>query len=284
MTDRHIEVQPLTGRIGANVRGVDVGKGLSDEVFDEIYAAFLEHKVIAIRDQQLSHEQQIAFARRFGELDVHPIAIGMDEHPEMIRVWKPADEPACFGTSWHTDNTFFERPSKASILYAVKLPPFGGDTLYASTEDAFETLSEPLQQLLDGLTAIHSASDAYDPAVTGDAKYQGEAAINYRYSDAIHAKAEHPVVRRHPETGRKGLFVNPMFTQRIVGLSDRESRALLGLLYEHSTQPDLTCRIVWEPGTLTIWDNRCTQHYAIDDYHGHERLMYRVTVTGDRPS
>jgi len=239
--------------------------------------------VIAIRDQQIDHGQQIALARRFGELDVHPIAIGTEDHPEIIRVWKPADEPACFGTSWHTDNTFFERPSKTSVLYGVSIPPLGGDTLYASMTAAWDALSPSMQSMLEGLRAVHSASDAYDPATTGDAKYKGEAAISYRYSESIYDEVEHPVVRIHPETGRKGIFVNPMFTQRIVGLEQHESRALLEMLYAHSVRPDFTCRVRWAPGTLTIWDNRCTQHYAMNDYHGHERLMYRITVTGERP-
>jgi taurine dioxygenase len=166
----------------------------------------------------------------------------------------------------------------------VVLPPTGGDTLYASMTAAYDALSPTMQSLLADLHAVHSASSAYDPATTGDAKYRGEAAISYRFSDSIYDEVEHPVVRTHPETGRKGIYVNPMFTQRICGLEPHESRALLEMLYAHSVRPDFTCRIRWQPGTLTIWDNRCTQHYAMNDYHGHERLMYRVTVTGDRPA
>jgi len=214
---------------------------------------------------------------------VHPIAVGMEDYPEMLAVRKPAGERACFGTSWHTDNTFFERPSMASILYGVTIPPCGGDTLYASTEKAYEALSPRMREILDGLTAVHSASQAYDPAVTGEAKYRGEAAILYRYSDAVHEEHEHPVIRTHPETGRRGIFVNPMFTLRIVGLTEAEGAPLLDFLYRHTVRPEFTCRIRWEPGTLLLWDNRCTQHYAIDDYAGHERLMYRVSVSGDRP-
>jgi taurine dioxygenase len=280
---RHIEVRPLTGHIGAEILGADLGKGLDDDVFAEVQRAFLDHHVIVVRDQQLDHGQQIALARRFGEPDIHPIAIGMDEHPEMLRVHKPAHEPACFGTSWHTDNTFFERPSATTLLYGVTIPPVGGDTLFASTRAAFEGLSPAMQTMLRDLRAIHSATRAYDPSTTGTAKYEGKAAINYRFSDAIREEHEHPVVRTHPETGRLSLFVNPMFTQRIVGLHENESRALLEMLYTHIVRPEYTCRVGWAPGTLTIWDNRCTQHYALDDYHGHERLMFRVTITGDVP-
>ncbi len=283
MSYRHIEVRSLAGAIGAEILGADVGEDLCDAEFEEIYAAFLEHHVVAIRDQKIDHAQHIAFARRFGQLDVHPIAIGLDEHPEILRVWKPADEPACFGTSWHSDNTFFECPSKASLLYAVKLPPVGGDTLYASMSAAWDALSPTMKSLLGDLRAVHSASSAYDPKTTGDDKYQGGAAINYRFSESIYEEVEHPLVRTHPETKRRGIFVNPMFTQRIVGMEEHESRALLDMLYAHSVRPDFTCRIRWQPGTLTIWDNRCTQHYAMNDYYGHERLMYRITVNGDRP-
>jgi taurine dioxygenase len=283
MPPSSIEVRPLTPRIGAEVFGADLGKGLDDSVFEALHRAFLEHHVLVVRDQQLDHLQQIALARRFGEPDVHPIAVGMAEHPEMLRVWKPAGERAFFGTSWHTDNTFFARPSAVTLLYGVTIPPVGGDTLYASSHGAWETLSPALQAMLRDLRAVHSAARAYDPATTGTAKYEGKAAIQYRYSDSIYEEVEHPVVRTHPETGRLGLFVNPMFTQRIVGLPADESRALLDMLYAHSVRPELTCRIRWAPGTLTIWDNRCTQHYALDDYPDHERLMYRVTVTGHEP-
>jgi taurine dioxygenase len=277
-----LEVLPLCGTIGAEILGADLSR-VDDALFSQIHQAFLDHAVIVFRDQKLGHEEQIALARRFGEPDVHPIAIGMDEHPEMIRVLKPAGEPASFGTSWHTDNTFFEKPSMASVLYGATIPPYGGDTLWASMEKAYETLSPEMKKIVDGLSAVHSASRAYDPAVTGEAKYRGEAAINYRHSDIIGEEVVHPVVRTHPETGRRGLFVNPMFTIRIEGLRPGEGDAILRYLYDHATRPEFTCRLRWKPGTVAIWDNRCTQHYAIDDYEGFERVMYRVTVQGDRP-
>jgi taurine dioxygenase len=277
-----IEILPLSGHLGAEVHGADLSQ-VDDALFAQIHRAFLDHAVVVFRDQKLSHEDQISLGRRFGELDVHPIAIGMEEHPEIIRVLKPAGERASFGTSWHTDNTFFEKPSMASVLYGVTLPPFGGDTLWASMEKAYEALSPGMKKIVDDLHAVHSASRAYDPAVTGEAKYRGEAAISYRHSDIIDEEVVHPVVRTHPETGRRGIFVNPMFTIRIDGLSQPEGDAILGFLYEHATRPEFTCRLQWKPGTVAIWDNRCTQHYAIDDYEGFERVMYRVTIQGDRP-
>jgi taurine dioxygenase len=170
------------------------------------------------------------------------------------------------------------------VLFGDTIPEVGGDTLYASMRAAYEALSPSMQEFLGGLTAIHSASSAYDPKTTGDAKYRGEAAISYTFSERIYEEVEHPVVRTHPETGKRGLFVNPMFTQRIAQLSQDESEALLAFLYRHATRPEFTCRVRWRPGSLVIWDNRCTQHYAIDDYPDHERVMYRVTVSGSRPS
>jgi taurine dioxygenase len=246
--------------------------------------ALHRYGVLCIRAQKLTREAQIGLAKIFGRPDVHPIAKGMPDHPEVIRVLKPKGEQAFFGTSWHTDNSFFERPSAITVLYGEEVPPVGGDTVYASMERAWELLSDPLKRLLEPLKAVHSAGRAYDPRTTGDAKYRGEAAIEYTYSDAIYDEVEHPVVRSHPVTGRKSLYVNPMFTQRIVGLREPESDGLLQILYDVSTRPELTCRIRWENGTVAIWDNRCVQHYAIDDYADFERLMYRVTVSGERPA
>jgi taurine dioxygenase len=279
-----IEVRLLSGALGAELSGVDLAAAPSDDVVAEIRAALLRYGVICLRDQKLSREAQLAFARRLGEPEVHPIAIGMAAHPEIIRVLKPAGESAYFGTSWHTDNSFFEKPSALTFLYGEKVPLHGGDTLFASMERALETLSEPMRRFLLPLRAVHSASDAYDPRTTGEAKYRGETAITYTYSDSIYDEIEHPVVRTHPETGRQSLYVNPMFTQRIVGLEAHESAALLSMLHAHATRPEFSCRLHWQPGTVAIWDNRTVQHYAIDDYQGFERVMYRVTIQGTRPT
>lgn len=281
--DNGIEVRPLTGHLGAEIEGVQLEKPVDDRTFETIRGALLDHGVVVLRDQQLGHPEHVALARRFGEPEVHPIAIGMEAHPEMLRVHKPAGESACFGTGWHTDNSFFERPSMVTLLHGVTIPPQGGDTLWASSQRAYDALSEPMKRFLSPLQAVHSASDAYDPATTGEAKYRGEAAINYRYSDVIKEEVLHPVIRTIPETGRKSIYVNPMFTQRIDGLQAAESRALLEFLYAHSVKPDFTCRVRWQPETLVLWDNRFTQHYAMDDYQEFERLMFRVTVQGERP-
>lgn len=283
MAQSAIEIRPLAGHLGAEVFGVDLSKPLDDAVFHTIEAAFLDRGVLAIREQKLDHAAQLAFARRFGPLDVHPIVEGMEGMPELVRVLKPAGASASFGVGWHSDNSFFAEPSLGSVLYGVTIPPYGGDTLYASMERAYEALSSPMRTLLDGMQAVHSAARAYDPAVTGREKYEGDAPIRYRYSESVLEEVTHPVVRTHPRTGRKSIYVNQMFTQRIVGLPARESEALLRFLYDHVTQPEFTCRLRWSAGTVAVWDNRSVQHYAIDDYQEFERLMYRVTITGDRP-
>jgi taurine dioxygenase len=283
MTEADIQVERVAGSLGAELSGVDLSQRCSDDAFAAIQRALLEHGVIFLRDQKLSRAAQLDFAARFGKPEVHPIANGMPEHPEVIRVAKPAGEEAFFGTSWHTDNSFFARPSALTMLYGEQVPPFGGDTVFASMDCAYERLSDDLKAFLANKRAIHSATRAYDPRTTGDAKYRGEAAITYTYSDSIHDEVEHPVIRTHPETGRKSIYVNPMFTLRIVGLHPAESDAILQVLYAHSTRPDFTCRFRWRNDSVAIWDNRCVQHYAIDDYRDFERTLYRVTVAGERP-
>ena len=278
-----LEIRPMAGALGAEIQGVDLSAALDEATFAAIHTALLERGVIVFREQELSHEAQVAFARRFGTPDVHPIVQGIDGLPELVRVLKPAGASASFGVGWHSDNSFFAEPSLGSVLYGVTIPPYGGDTLYASMEKAYDALSAPLKELLTGLQAVHSAARAYDPAVTGREKYEGKAPISYRYSDAVHEENVHPVIRTHPQTGRKSIYVNQMFTQRIVGMRPHESDALLRMLYEHCTLPEFTCRLRWQPGTVAVWDNRSVQHYAIDDYREFERLMFRVTIAGDRP-
>ncbi|MDX1649398.1 MAG: TauD/TfdA family dioxygenase, partial [Myxococcota bacterium] len=244
---RHIRVAPLTGALGAEVEGVSLAGPLPDEVMAEVHRAFLDFAVLCFRDQELPPARQLAFARGFGEPEVHPIVQGTDEHPEVLRVFKPAGESASFGVGWHSDNSFFERPSLGTVLYGVTIPPFGGDTLFASAERAWEALSPAMQERLLGLRAVHSASRAYDPGTTGRAKYEGGSSMRYRWSEAVTAEVEHPLVRTHPETGRRCIYVNPMFTMRIAGMTAEESDALLGLLFAHVARPDFQCRVRWEP-------------------------------------
>lgn len=283
MAQRSIDVRPMAGSLGAEIAGVDV-TALDDAGLAQLRAALVAHAVVVLRDQKLSHATLLAFARRLGTPEVHPIANGMPDHPELIRVLKPAGQRAFFGTSWHSDNSFFARPTAFTVLYGETIPPVGGDTVFASMEKAYETLSAPMRRFIDPLQAVHSAASAYDPRTTGDAKYKGDAPITYTYSDEIYEEVVHPIVRTHAESGKRSLYVNPMFTQRIVGLEAHESRALLDMLFAHAVRPEFTARVRWTPGTLTLWDNRNVQHYAIDDYEGFERVMYRVTLEGERPA
>jgi len=276
-----VEVRPLPGLLGAELWGLDLRH--PDPGLEAVQRAFLDHHVLVFRDQRWSPEEQLAFARRLGEPEVHPNVEGSADHPELIRVRKPAGEAASFGVGWHADNTFFPRPSMATLLYGKVVPPRGGDTLFADMEAAYRALPPTLQERLRGLHGVHSARRAYDPAVTGEAKYRGGAALRYHWSEAIRSEVRHPVVRTHPQTGRPCLFVNPMFTLRIHELDEGEGHALLQQLFAHASQPRFTVRVHWEPGTVVLWDNRCVWHQALDDCREFERLMFRVTLAGDVP-
>lgn len=275
-------VSPLTGACGAEISGVQIN-ALSNESFSDIHDALMTYGAVFFRDQDISLEDQISFARRFGPLEVHPIVDGMSDHPEMTKVLKPAGESASFGVGWHTDNSFFAKPSMGSVLYGKTIPPFGGDTLFANQYLAYERLSPAMQAMLEGLRAVHSASRAYTTESTR-AKYAKEAAITYTWTDEIMDEVIHPVVRTHPVTGRKALYVNDMFTLRFEGMTEDESRPLLTYLFNHATRPEFCCRFTWTENAVALWDNRCMQHYAVDDYKQFERVMYRVTIEGEVPA
>ncbi|MEQ9316993.1 MAG: TauD/TfdA family dioxygenase [Henriciella sp.] len=275
-----IEVKPISGALGAEISGVDLADDLSNETFDRVHQAFLDHHVIFFRNQQkLTPEKHKAFGRRFGTLNVHPYVKGMDSHPEIMEIIKEPEEKTNFGGGWHTDMSFLEEPALGSILHAIEVPPYGGDTLWANQHMAYETLSEGLKQTLESLTAIHSAKGEYGP--------KGQSALGRQSMETQEApdapEFEHPVVRTHPETRRKALYVNPAFTMRFKGWTRRESRPLLNYLFEHCRREEFTCRFRWEAGSVAFWDNRSTWHFALNDYQGHRRHMRRVTVNGDRP-
>ncbi len=280
---RHMRVSPSTGAIGADVTELDLTQ-LGDEGFAELRQAVLAHKVVFIREQSLSIADLEAVTLRFGEFGREPYVQGMADHPHVVHVCKEANEktPVVFGGAWHSDWSFQERPPAFTLLYGHDVPPFGGDTLYANLQLAYEWLSPKLKAQLEGLNAIHSPEQAYGANARHNEMIENMT-ILYG-SDASHEVRNHPLVIRHPETGHKILYVNPAYTTGIVGMRPAESQPLLDYLFHVAQQPPFTCRMRWTPGTLAIWDNRSTWHCPISDYHGMRREMFRTTVVGDVPT
>ena len=280
---RLIEVRPLSSAVGAEVSGVDL-VDCDGPTFIEIHRAFLNHHVLFFRDQELSLESHKAFGRRFGSLNVHPQYVPLDGHPEILPIVKEADAEHNIGGGWHSDITFLERPALGSILYAIDVPATGGDTLFANQELAFEELSTGLRQLLLGLRAVHSDHTLSDRVEAENRNMTRSTKLSEEAMRQPVVENLHPVIRTHPETGRKSLFVNRAFTVRFENMTVAESKPLLEFLYEQATKPEFTCRFHWENCSVAMWDNRCVQHYALNDYHGQRRYMHRVTVNGDRPT
>ena len=277
-----ISVSPIAGALGAELGGIDLSGPLSDDLVAEIRAALLRHHVIFFRDQHLTPAQHLAFGRLFGELQVHDFVEGMGDNEEILEVRKEAEEKRNFGGGWHTDVSYLERPALGSVLYAREVPEYGGDTLFANQHLAYETLSDGMKAMLEGLTAIHSARRPYGPNAERAHDY-GPSSMRFNFSEAALAETEHPVVRTHVETGRKSLYVNRTFTIRFKDMTEAESAPLLNYLCDHAVRPEFTCRFRWRPNSIAFWDNRCVQHNAINDYHGRRRVMHRVTIEGERP-
>jgi len=273
MTYQTIEVKKLTPTIGAEIFGADLGQELGNQQFQEIHDALMENLVIFFREQTLTPEQHKAFGRRFGKLHVHPAAPGLLKgHPEILVIKADATSKRVAGEEWHSDVSCDPEPPMGSILYMHEVPANGGgDTLFASMYAAYEALSAPMKRFLEGMTAIHD----------GEHVFRGRYGINDQGKQF--PRAEHPVIRSHPVTGRKGLFVNRGFTIRIPQLKRSESNALLEMLYRHIETPEFHCRFKWRPGSVAFWDNRCVQHHAMWDYHPLRRFGHRVTVCGDQP-
>jgi taurine dioxygenase len=267
-----IQVHQLTPHIGAEIHGVDLAEPMDEARFLALHEALLEHQVIFFRDQDLTPDQQKAFGRRFGELHIHPAAPGLLEgHPEILVIHADETSRHVAGEEWHSDVSCEPEPPMGSVLYMLELPPVGGDTLFASMYAAWEALSPAMQRFLEGLTAIHD----------GEHVYRGR----YGVPDAHRTfpRAEHPVVRTHPVSGRKALFVNRGFTTRIVQLKKPESAAVLECLFRHVETPEFHCRFRWQPRSVAFWDNRCVQHHALWDYYPRRRHGHRVTIRGDKP-
>ena len=271
-----LTVTPLAGALGAEITGVDLSQELSDDVVGEIRATWLEHLVVFFRDQPISDDAFVAFAHRIGEIGRYPFVPGLDGHPEIIAVLKEPHETVNFGGIWHSDTAYLDQPPSATMLLAREIPPYGGDTMFANQYRAFETLSPAMQELLTPLRAVNSSAMA-DVSKTREDRVRG------MEGDARDYEAVHPVVRTHPETGRQALYVNVAHTARFDGMTEEESRPLLQFLFAHQVKPELTCRFRWQVGSMAMWDNRCCQHNPINDYHGHRRLLHRITLEGDIP-
>jgi taurine dioxygenase len=273
-----IEIRPIAGALGAELLGVDLAGEIDDETIAGIRRAWLQHCVIFFRDQELPPARFLAFARRFGEVIEYPFIKGLEEFPEIIPVVKLEHEKTNFGGIWHSDTAYLEAPPMGTMLVAREVPPWGGDTMFANTYLAYETLSDGMKRMLDGLVAINTSAKADVSRTRED-----------RVRDSLRADAkkeyvgEHPVVRTHPETGRRALYVNVGHTLRFKDMSVEESRPILEYLFQHQVRPEFTCRFVWRPGSLAFWDNRCALHNPVNDYHGYRRVMHRITLAGDKP-
>ena len=273
MSYETIQIRPSTGVIGAEVSGIDLGKPLGNQQFQEVHDALMAHQVIFFRDQKLTLDQHKAFGRLFGALMVHPNTKGLDGHPEILPIHADANSKRISGERWHSDVSCDPEPPMGSILNLKTIPPVGGDTLFASMYAAYDALSAPMKTFLAGLTAVHDGAPGYSKTnqILGDATAK------------VFPKAEHPVIRTHPVTGRQGIYVNPVFTTHIKDVPEPESRAILSFLYEHCGRPHWQVRFRWEADSIAFWDNRCVQHIAMWDYFPNVRSGYRVTVKGDRP-
>jgi taurine dioxygenase len=277
-----IELRPAAGSLGAEVRGVDLARPLHNSTADELRRALVEHLVLFFRGQNLTPDQHREFSRLFGPLSQVPYVKHMDEYPEIIAVLKEADERniSAFGNAWHSDFSFLEAPPMGSVLYAKEVPSHGGDTLWANMYDAYEALSDGMKRMLDPLRAMHSGRPYGVAQAPKGVRTSRSIAIERDNREADWEVAQ-PVVIVHPSSRRKALFVNAIYTARFEHMTEAESRPLLDFLFQHCTRPEFTCRFRWKPGSLAIWDNRCTLHYAVNDYDGQRRLMHRTTIAGE---
>jgi taurine dioxygenase len=273
----HIRVEPISSKVGAEIAGVDLRAPVADDVFAEIRRAFGEHGVVFFRDQHLTPEQHIAFAERFAPIDINRFFAAAPGYPMIAEVRKEPDQQRNIGGGWHTDHSYDEVPALGSMLFAREVPKTGGDTLFASMYAAYDALSDGLKATLEGLRACHSSRHVFGPEAQAR---RGDLAGRIGNPELATQDAVHPVIIRHPQTGRRALYVNPGFTLRFDGWTEEESRPLLDTLYRHATRPEFTCRFHWREGSLALWDNRSTWHFALNDYHGERRLLHRITIAG----
>ena len=280
-TYQTIEVKPLAGSMGAEIVGVDLSRPMSNAQKADVHQAFLDHLMIYFRDQSLAPGSQVELARQFGKPAIYPFLAGLEGVPEVNALIKEPDDVKNFGGGWHSDTTYKDCPDMGTLLYAVEVPDVGGDTMFANTAKAYDALSDKMKEMLGGLSAINNSDKLYAGGRTAQLQKlggMGKAVIATEVLESVH-----PVIRTHPETGRKAIYVNRAHTVRFVGMTEDESTPLINWLADHCVRPEFQCRLRWSPGTVAIWDNRATQHMALNDYAGQRRHMHRVTLEGDRP-
>jgi taurine dioxygenase len=280
---RTIEVTKIAGSMGAEIDGVDLSKDLDEATMADIRSALLDNLVIFFRDQKLTPDTQLAFARRWGEIHLHPFMEGMPSHPEVLEIAKRPTDTKNFGGSWHSDQMFSPKPAMGTILYAKEVPSAGGDTIFANLYLAYESLSAGMRRMLDGLRAVSIGDHfkGHDGKSRQDF-YAGKLGMKIRDPGNEQTTSVHPLVRTHPETGRKALYIGG-HVHAFEDMTEAESQPLIDFLMDHSTRPEFTCRFRWQTGSLAFWDNRCTQHFAVNDYPAQTRIMHRITVCGDTP-
>ena len=272
----HIDVNPVSGALGAEIKGVDISIPLEAEVVSEIRDALLKHLVIFFQNQVITPRQQLNFAEQFGIPMEYPQLKGLPDCPLVTEVIKLEHETLNFGGVWHSDTTYLQQPPMASLLYAIEIPPYGGDTLFSNQYMAYETLSDGLKKTLSELVAVNTSSKPEVSMTREDRMREAGMELNI-------LSASHPAVRTHPETGNKALFVNKAHTTHFKDWTESESKSLLEFLFQHQVRTEFTCRFRWEKNSLAFWDNRCVQHNPVNDYQGFRRIMHRVTIAGDKP-
>lgn len=287
-TYRHLVVKPIAGALGAEIEGVDLSGPLDPQTIAEIRTAFFNHSVICLRAQTMKPDTLSEFAAHFGPLTRHPFIKTLPGNPFVAPIIRDADAGSSinFGGQWHCDVAFNESPPLGSMLYAVEIPPYGGDTMFANLYLAYDTLSSGMRELADRLILIHSAAGGYDPdrgAKDPAKSLIAQKGMQFEITDDPKREMEHPLVQIHPETGRKLLWITGPYSMRFKDMTEDESKPLLDFFQKHVSQPAFTCRFRWETGTLLLWDNRCVQHFAINDYQGYRRVMHRVQIGGGRP-
>jgi taurine dioxygenase len=275
-----IEIRPIAGALGAEIHGVDVAADLPDATIAAIRAALNAHGVIFFRDQQLDTARHKAFTRRFGEIFIHPNYKGIGTDDEIVSIVRQPGDTKIVGEEWHADTTMVAEPPMGAILYAIEVPPYGGDTMFANQYLAYETLSDAMKRMIDPLRAVHTDRKVAGPRAGMNAHRSTKVREDDAWRETV---SVHPVVRTHPETGRKCLFVNASYTVAFEGMTEEESRPLLTYLLEHGHRPEFTCRFRWEAGSIAFWDNRATKHIAIHDAGPFPRRMRRTQIAGDRP-